>query len=368
MKKQVWFILDVRYPTEKAYGVTTNFTAAAIQKSGNYNVTVVTSQLDDSFSSSVKSIEVKMPLDKVRKIGMRQNNIISKLTYSFWKYIYPLKLASKIKRKDCLLWLRDIRMSLIFCLLGYKVVCEIHRTPSIFSKAEFKILNRMPNVTFAVISEDMKIKLKIKKTRSVIAGMSVNEKELMQKAKNKNENKFVVGYIGSAHSSGNRLSIDVILKAATVLEKTDPKVQFKFIGFKAIDINDINGHPYPQNLKFFGRLSRKNLFKELDTFNIGLAIYPDTKYFLDSFPIKIVEYASRRIPIVASNTRSHQRILGENKALFFDLNSSASLVESISRLISSKELACTLSQNGFDWVKSLTYENRAKNVLAIARF
>lgn len=368
MIKQVWFILDVRYPTEKAYGVTTNFTAAAIQKLGNYIVTVVTSQLDTRFSSSVKNIEIKMPLECIRKIGMRQNNLISKLTYNFWKYLYPLKIAKIVKKKDSLLWLRDIRMSLILCFLGYQVVCEIHREPSKFSKVELRMLNKMPNATIVLISENLKFKLKVKKTKSLIAGMSVNEDELIQTAKKNNENEFIVGYIGSVHSSGNKLSIDVILRAAAALENIEPKVQFKLIGFKSEDINEITEDKHPKNLRFLGRLSRHDLFKELDTFSVGLVIYPDTKYFLDSFPIKIVEYASRKVPIIASNTRSHKMILGENKALFFEVNSSTSLMESISRIIENKQLASTLSKNGFDWVTSLTYENRAKNVLAIADF
>jgi glycosyltransferase involved in cell wall biosynthesis len=230
------------------------------------------------------------------------------------------------------------------------------------------MLNKIPNATIVLISENLKLKLKIKKTKSLIAGMSVNEDELIQTAKKNNENEFIVGYIGSVHSSGNKLSIDVILKAAAALENIEPKVQFKLIGFKSEDINEITEDKHPKNLRFLGRLSRHDLFKELDTFNIGLVIYPDTKYFLDSFPIKIVEYASRKVPIIASNTRSHKMILGENKALFFEVNSSTSLMESISRIIENKQLASTLSKNGFDWVTSLTYENRAKNVLAVADF
>ena len=92
MKKNVWFALDVRYPTEKAYGVTTNFTANAIQNLGGYDVTVITPKLDNRFSSSVNSIEMRMPFDKIREFGLKQNNVISRLTFNAWKYLYPLKL------------------------------------------------------------------------------------------------------------------------------------------------------------------------------------------------------------------------------------------------------------------------------------
>jgi glycosyltransferase involved in cell wall biosynthesis len=368
MKKNVWFALDVRYPTEKAYGVTTNFTANAIQNLGGYDVTVITPKFDNRFSSSVNSFEMRMPFDKIREFGLKQNHVISKLTFNAWKYLYPLKLFKVIKRKDNLIWLRDIRMSLIFCLFRYKVVCEIHREPSIISKFELKILNSMSNATMAVISDELRTKLKLNYKNSVIAPMSVNENELIREVKNYDSEKFVVGYVGSIHSSGNKLSIEIILEAARFLEKTDPIIEFRLIGFSIEDVDEHNGESYPDNIKFFGRLSRTELLRELDLFNVGLVIYPDTKYFFDSFPIKIVEYAARRIPIIASKTRAHQRILGKDKALYFELNSGASLIKCISELATNKGIGQLISENGFNWVKCLTYENRAQKILTIANF
>ena len=163
MKNNVWFALDVRYPTEKAYGVTTNFTANAIQNLGGYDVTVITPKLDNKFRSAVNVIEIRMPFNKIREFGLKQNNVIGKLTFNAWKYLYPLKLFKVIKRKDNLIWLRDVRMSLIFCFFRYKVVCEIHREPSIISKFELKVLNSMSNATMAVISDELRTKLKLMK-------------------------------------------------------------------------------------------------------------------------------------------------------------------------------------------------------------
>ncbi len=368
MKKNVWFVLDVRYPTEKAYGVTTNFTANAIQNLGSYDVTVITPRLDTSFSSSVKSIEIRMPFNKIREFGLKQNHMISKLTFNAWKYLYPWKLFKVIKRKNNLVWLRDIRMSLLFCFFRYKVVCEIHREPSTISKFELKILNLMPNTTIAVISEELRTKLKLKYKNSVTAPMSVNENELIHEAKTHNVNKFIVGYVGSIHSSGNKLSVDIVLEAARFLGKTDPKFEFRLIGFSAEDVEGVNGDSYSDNIKFFGRLTRTELLKEIDLFDVGLVIYPDTKYFSDSFPIKIVEYAARRIPIIASNTKAHQRILGNDKALYFELNTSASLVDCIYKVATNEGVGELILENGFNWVKSLTYENRAQKILTIAKF
>jgi glycosyltransferase involved in cell wall biosynthesis len=145
-------------------------------------------------------------------------------------------------------------------------------------------------------------------------------------------------------------------------------VCFKFIGFNAKDINSNLNSKSLKNVEFIGRLPRSVLFDSLDTFSIGLVIYPDKDYFFDSFPIKVVEYASRRIPIIASNTRAHNRILGSNKALYFDLSSSESLIDCIMKIKTDKQMATLLSNNAFDWVKDLTYSNRVKKILAKTKF
>jgi glycosyltransferase involved in cell wall biosynthesis len=368
MHKKIFFILDVRYPTEKAYGVTTKYTVEAIESLNRYIVTIITPKSEQFSEMASNILEVAMPLNALRELGMNQKKLISKVTYHLWKAIYAFKLMLIIDRQNTLIWLRDVRLAVIFSILRYKVVCEIHREPSNWLMLEFKILKRLSNVTLAVISQNLKDKLRIKNGRSVIAEMAVNHNELLNKPKVKKNNQFIVGYVGSPHSSGNKLSIDVVIEAAVSLMKLDTKIQFKFIGFNFEEVFSNYSVMSQKNFEFLGRLTRSNLFDELDSFDIGLVIYPDEEYFLDSFPIKIVEYAARRVPIVASNTRAHNRILGADKAIYFDLNSSKSLTDCILKIKNDKNLASMLSHNAFNWVQELTYLNRARKVLAKVEF
>jgi glycosyltransferase involved in cell wall biosynthesis len=359
MSKSVWFVLDARYPTEKAYGVTTGFTAKAVEILGNYNVTLVTPKIDKNIEKMIKIIEVKIPFYNVRHGELKKD----KLFYNLGKLLYPIKLSYIIKRNNSIIWLRDIRMALVFSLLGYRVICEIHRTPSAISKIELSFLKIMPKITLVLISEYLREKLGIKITNSVIAGMAVDKNELSNIKQTSNGDQFVVGYIGSSHSSGNKLSIKVVLEAASALELINSSIKFRFIGFQISDYDQLTISSLPKNVEFLGRISRFDIIKEIDKFDIGLVIYPDTDYFLDSFPIKIVEYAARHIPIVASNTRANKRILENHKALYFNLNSSDSLTECIIRVAQDKKIAESISSNAFEWVKLLTYENRAIKVL-----
>lgn len=368
MNKNVFFILDVRYPTEKAYGVTTNFTAKAVQNLGSYNVRVITPKLDSNFFSDVETFEVLMPFSRIREAGLKRSNFISKATYNIWKFAYALRLNLIIERKNSIVWLRDIRIALILSCLRYKVVCEIHRRPSIWSRFELLILRHMPNSTLVLISEDLRNYLGISEVNSEIGEMAINEDELNYGNAVVNTGKFIVGYVGSTHSSGNKLSIDIVLKAASILEKINSTILFELIGFYYEDLSYPPSQNYSRNVKFLGRLDRSDLFNKLDSFSLGLLIYPDTEYFQDSFPIKIVEYAARKIPIIASDTKAHRRILGENKALYFDLNSPENLVECILTVVNNTNGLAANANNAFEWVKDLTYSNRASKILKKADF
>jgi glycosyltransferase involved in cell wall biosynthesis len=101
----------------------------------------------------------------------------------------------------------------------------------------------------------------------------------------------------------------------------------------------------------------------IDSFDAGLVIYPENKYYIDSFPIKIVEYASRGIPIIASNTTAHRNLLGDDKALYFNPDLENSLSKSIKIFMEDDSLRLAISENLFNWVQNLTYENRALKVL-----
>jgi glycosyltransferase involved in cell wall biosynthesis len=356
MGKSIWFVLDVRYPTEKAYGVTTGFTAQAVKSIGNYNVNLITPEKEEN---SIDTVQVKMPFYNMR-YGMFEKY---KIFYILGKYIYPLKLAFTIKRKNSIIWLRDIRMAVMFSLLGYRVICEVHRSPSGFSKIELKFLSKIPKTTIVYITEYLRSKLNTNDKKSIVAGMAIKQDELLENKRVKLGTQFIVGYVGSSNSSGNKLSIDAILEAASILEQKNTNVKFRLIGSLQTDYELPANYSLPQNIEFLGRIPRLQIIDEIDKLNAGLVIYPDSDYFLDSFPIKIVEYAARQVPIIASNTRANNMLLGKDKALFFNLDSGDSLAACIALFLQNPKIADSLSSNAFQWAKFLTYENRARIVL-----
>ena len=360
MRTSLLFILNARFPTDKAYGITTEYTLRAISKLKKFDVSVVTPNKDENFQTNLKVVEVTMPFTHFFKLINSKVYLDNKALFMIKNVFYAIKLSYLFRSAKPIIWSRDILILLIFRLFGFKVICEIHRTPSLIYYFMFGFLNRLRKVKFILISRHLQEKLNIDKTKCIIAGMSVNESELRFKKFPSKIDKFRVGYIGSSQSSGNILDIKQLIDAAVSINALNLNIEFNIFGLN-IDKLNLNTK-LPPNISFFSRVPRSEIMKKLDLFNVGLVIYPNSPYFQDSFPIKIVEYAARKVPIIASDTLAHRRILGKNKALFFNEGSSLDLVNCILVLYENDRLRKELAFNAFDWAKKQTYQKRALRI------
>lgn len=365
MVTTVWFVLDVRFPTEKAYGVTTSYTALAVNALDGFSAVVVTPTLDPTFTSQVQVNPIPMPMEKLYKTLLKQNTPMSKISFVMWKSFYAIRTRRFIDRKIDLIWTRDLQITLILALLRFKVVCEVHRTPPLYLKFIMKFLSNFNSVTIAFITSQLAQKLNYK-GKFVIAPMAISERDLLIREKEIGPDKkeFIVGYLGSASSSGNRISFRPILKAAENYLQNDARVAFCLVGPTPEELTaegDI-----PRNVQVMGRIRRDEVIPVIDKFDVGIILYPDLEYFEDSFPIKIVEYAARRIPIIASDTKAHRNILGNDKCLYFDLKSIESLEQGIDKILFNKGAVAEMTNNAYEWVEKLTYEERVRKVLNIS--
>lgn len=366
MNTQVLFVLDVRFPTEKAYGVTTTFTALGVKEIDGYIAKVITPNLDSSKIDRVETEQISMPFSRYYNSTINSSGIKSRLRFHGFKIMYALKLCSVLDRKNTIIWSRDVQISFILNLFGFRTICEIHRTVSKFLIIQTKILSLRKSAVIVCISEHLRIKLRLHTKNIIVSGMAINKSELRADRKSTSSKTFTVGYLGSFHSSGNVLSLGDILNLASTCESRKLDLKFIIIGFSVEQAFQDCCKKIPSNLEFQGYLVREKAIAFIDNFDAGLVVYPDTPYFQDSFPIKIVEYAARRIPIIASDTYAHRNILGNDKALFYSLESRDDLLEKILNLKNNAELRERLTENAFSWVRNCTYQERARRVLEFA--
>jgi len=190
----------------------------------------------------------------------------------------------------------------------------------------------------------------------------VQESELCKIDNIRNRQAKII-YLGNPSSSGIPLDMDLLNDAATEISKMHKSWSFTLIGITEDDFCQKVRQPLAPNIEFKGHVSREEVFKELSQAAMGLVIYPNSTYFRDSFPIKIVEYAASGLAIVASCTDSHKRILSNQTCLFFDSASLSSLVKAIDYLISNPSRRVDLAINARQWATHFTYQERVRRIL-----
>ena len=137
----------------------------------------------------------------------------------------------------------------------------------------------------------------------------------------------------------------------------------KIIGIDGLEFEDLSRREVSPNIEILGRLNHFDAMRELEKASIGLVIYPDSDYFRDSFPIKIVEYASKGLAIVASDTTAHRRILTEELCIFYKFDLVDDLLQALTTLIGEERLRVSLSEKARVWAEQRTYTNRVAKVL-----
>lgn len=359
---RLFFILASRFPTEKAYGVTTEFSAQAARKL-NIDVNIVTPKYDRTLSSSVSVIQSGGTFYKILL-----NNKLKKfigLRFFFFNILFALVLSFGFREKKInIFWTRDIFLSWLLSLqMSCKVVCEIHRTPQKFHRFILFFLKKRKNVIFAPITLCLQNKLNIPDNKAVIAPMSINSHELKFFTDNNVPKENTIIYVGNFQSYTHKLNVNLINELGYFLGKNYSTWKVEIIGIDPNIFAAACNKKISKNITINGRLDRVSMFKKLGRAKIGLVIYPDTNYFKDSFPIKIVEYAIAKVTIVASNSEAHTSILGKDKCVYFECESQTSLNSSVASIINSNELSSKLSEKAFEWASNLTYDKRINTIL-----
>ena len=355
------FILLSRYPTKKAYGVTTRYSAKAL-KDLNYQTKIVT---PFSYKPENSEVDIEIIGNRVARFLLKWNfNTCVKFRFNSFLLIYTLLVRKKYNDVNNVLWCRDIMFTFILSFVSKnRFVCEIHRSPLKLQKILFRILLKRQNVIIAPISNFLDNGFIPHPSRFVYAPMSVNDSDLefFNSYKMVREERII--YVGNSSSGGIDLNCNLLNEVAFRVFHDHPEWTIDIVGTsKEVFVKKIR-RPLASNIRIIGVVDRENIPEYLAKSKVGLVIYPNLEWFHDSFPIKIVEYAAAGLGIVASDTVSHRRILNESLAVFFNVESVVSLSNQINRLIENSDQLEALSNNATAWVKQFTYRSRVENIL-----
>lgn len=363
-RKNIFFVLATRFPTEKAYGVTTEYSAQAVKNLG-HEASIVTPFLDSRLKSGLEIYQTGKTLRRILLserfslgIGMR---------FVLFKVIYSLLVRRLEVSPHTLFWTRDLLIGFILALGGKrKVICEIHRTPTGGNSLLLRSLAQMRNVLLCPISSFLEERFPGKFPQIAIAGMAVQEQDLCD-ADSIGSRKKTIVYMGNPSSSGIPLDLDFLNKAAIWLNRSHRDWNLQVIGIDRDQFERKCTLALSENIDIVGYIKRDVALKLVGSASIGLVVYPDDTYFRDSFPIKIIEYAAKGLAIVASDTTAHRRILSSEQCEFYAWNSGEALSLALQKLIQDSQRRESLGRNSRAWAEKNTYEARVSHVLDAAR-
>jgi glycosyltransferase involved in cell wall biosynthesis len=101
----------------------------------------------------------------------------------------------------------------------------------------------------------------------------------------------------------------------------------------------------------------------LSKYSVSVVPYPESEYNQSRSPLKIIESAACRIPLVVSQTKAHQVFIDSGYVTPFNDGDAQSLATSIMEVYQGGPEVQTKTDKAFSFAKENTYEIRVKSVL-----
>lgn len=370
---KIAFIMTSRYPTEKAYGVTTRETAYAARKLG-HDVAIFAfmgnggDERGNKISHISKSrfIDILFQLAKIRLIGP--------IFFVFRSLMcgFSRNLGESTKDRELII-VRDpyLLPGLWLKIRGCTVLLELHHVPSrivrlIISSLKFRnelrlaaITPRLQNILQAMLP-DATIRL---------LPMAVPEEFFSFTKKQKKQTYRNLIYVGKSSSSGIDSNLNYLLESMAMCKRLNLDLKLHLIGIEKEAITNLESLAFNLGLKksdisIVGHLTHPEVLEKLLNAEIGVLPYTSNNYNNSRFPIKALEYAATGCLILASNTPAHLELFPKGTAIFFDPTDIGSFSKAISDLHAEKFPGQEILTTARAWSEEFTYENRVFKAIA----
>ena len=348
--KKIAIILGTRYPTEKAYGVTTAYSAKEASSLG-YQVSIISpetilNQANEVFTTRAQLVNLRVFLGKFLQRAFNFN-LFGFNRIAFWlhrSFFIKSVLKFLYAQNFGILWVRDlvIAKELIKMYPKSKLILELHGP---ISKIDFSLLVSLTmneNLILAPINPSAFHRLQELglTNNTVYSPMGVDldrfsdtSPRILQKTE-----KRTILYLGKFTSLGKSNGLEVLISAAKLSQEKRLDLQIKLVGGTDIDVHRLKQFAAKLNisqefLEITGAInfdSVGNLQSEADCLVIP---YPTIPQFESFFPIKLFEYAASRRPVICSDSKYLRNIVLEDCVTFFQEGNGQSLVDAITTVL-----------------------------------
>jgi RNAse (barnase) inhibitor barstar len=375
--KIVYFSV-VRYPTEKAYGVTVYYTMNALEDLGHQVLVISPSNFAELGGSSIK----RLILDSLWSYLIKLHSkivFIDKILFIFKRISTAVLSKFLVPINTEILWVRDPLIGLLtYRKISYnKIVLEVHHPLNFFEKCVVKLLQRKNRLIIAPISIEllkslMKSKFRFTKDKIVLSPMGVPNSFFTKIENTKistQSDYFNIGYVGGIKSSGVEQDILSLITCFQNIAFKIPKIKpvLNIYGIEPENIPIIESQfselISARILVLEKRQNHDTLLPKLRDCDAFILPYPEGDFFKNRFPLKALEYAALRRPILVTETISHMNIFTSCEVWFYKPGNCNSLLDVIMRLIEDPAEVKYKIDLAFEKAQSHSYNKRVISIL-----
>lgn len=311
-----------RFPTEKAYGVTTNGTIRALVKLGHeVTVCAIESTYAEEMPRGVRVVSYReTSLSKFLKNSAFANSTL--INVVFWKIYWKLLIRTNRNILESFLfdvvWIRDITM-LNLRLPSKKFILEIHQKIKVHSLIARLDQEEIEKVVLAPISKSLVRQLdSLKNTNypvvyspmGIDASKIASEKEIdvflkrIDRVRSLSPEKIRVGYVGKFFPNGYSKGIEDLVLLTSLLRNSNERFDVSISGGLPIEIQTILSFVNKlklssQDIEIKPHMSHSEALSRMRYLDVIVLPRPYSSSYV-GFPLKCIEaVASARIVVAA---------------------------------------------------------------------
>jgi glycosyltransferase involved in cell wall biosynthesis len=381
-KQKLYYVLDSRFPTEKAYGYQSARMVCEYERLG-FDGLVLAPSTENKITQKPNVFYGFDHDIKVKYIKVFPNKFNSKLAFFCRQIVFVVKLFFLKFSQGSVVVTRSPFVAFVLSTKKVKVFYECHDwfvknsgfyvwlvrnvhkivVTNSFIKERFVkngfVSERVLVAPNGVDEDIFNIKLDKDVARNELVLKNIVNPDLWEKGK------YFLLYTGSLKTKGVEKGVGPILNAMSYL---DDSFHFIAVGGNLEDVdfykNESKKIGVSQKVTFLNRVDQSTMALFQCACDIMLMPFPRLahyEYFMS--PLKMFEYMCSERPIIASDLPSIKEILNEDSAFFVKSDDVKDLFKTILYVINNPQAALQKSQNAMMEIKKYTWSKRAEGIV-----
>jgi len=364
---RILFVLLARFPSEKAYSVTTTNTIMALKKIG-HNVEILSPNDSSAFRNGFWG-ELAFRWCSWALAFKSRFRFLNRWRFYLFLPVWLSVVKSKIRTRNYdLVWSRNLIIP-IFLGKNYRTFTELHSLP----KSLTQIILRLTGSNSHVLGPISPYLLRqvtggiLSDFESVLAPMAA-PKHFFRSTEYENVGSIrKLCYIGRLTSLGVDQGVVHFIESMIEIIKLNEDITLLLIGVSENDFlanSQSKLADFPKNrIKFLPNVKHDeipNYAYDVDAFVLP---YCEKSEFRGRFPIKAIEYAAMGRPIIASDIPSHREVLSDNYVWFYSPCKPESLMSTVARIEMNSFEAKRKIVLAQEFANQFTYEARVQRII-----